>query len=108
MTFPIIAGHSISAKTKIVQLEGAQAKFRQQVAWKLLGSDLFAISGDISETRARIAAQTIVRKTALENYNKIIYRYEHGQSTRPDLTDSEHTATFAESNLIEAKYKLNS
>ncbi|PTT01857.1 hypothetical protein DBR11_06405 [Pedobacter sp. HMWF019] len=106
MTIPIINGHLAHAKEKIAQLESLQAKYRQQVAWKLMGSDLSEILGNIRETQARIKAEVIVRQAAYKNYNQVLYRYEKGQSSRLDLTDAEYTLTLAESNLIEANYNL--
>jgi outer membrane protein len=106
LTIPIITGHTVHAREKIAIYESAQAVFRQQVAWKLLGTDLSEILGNIAETKARINAQTIVLKTALENYNNVISRYERGLSNRLDLTDAEYTASLAESNLIEARYNF--
>jgi outer membrane protein TolC len=106
MTIPIITGHMVHAKGKIALLESAQAKFRQQVAWKLLGSDLSEILGNIRENQARIKAQIIVRETAKKNYVQVLYSYERGGATRLDLTDAEYTVTLAGSNLIEANYNL--
>jgi outer membrane protein TolC len=106
ITVPIIAGHSVHSKNKISLLESSQAKFKQQVAWKVLAADISKITGDIKETGARINIQAVVVQAAQKNYDRILYKYELGQSAKLDVLDALSTLSQAESNLIESGYNF--
>lgn len=106
MTIPIVNGNAVHAKKRIAVLEGEQARFRQQVAWKLLGSDISEILGNINETKSRISTQTLMLQTADKNYARVCYGYEHSHASRLELTDALNTVVNTESNLIAAGYNF--
>lgn len=104
MTLPIFTGNAVHFKNGIAILEGRQAKFRQQVAWKVLGADISETLGIIKESSARRDVLLSVSQMAGQNLEGVLLQYQRGKVNKLEVVDALNTASQTESDLIDAGY----